>query len=111
MKVVYKYPIGGDTTLSLPRDSKVLTAAVQHGQLQMWILVNFAEGATYESRRFIVVGTGHNMPDGEYRHITTLLTEQESLVLHVLEHVASILPIQQSWLATKDEKEVPPDAG
>lgn len=60
MKTVYKYKIGNGE-LQLPSGAKVLTAAIQNGDLCIWAEVD--DVAIPEHRTFYIYGTGHIVPE------------------------------------------------
>lgn len=59
MLKVYKYsiPVAEYFTLDLPEDSKILTIQSQHGEPQIWVLVNINN--PLKEYKFCLVGTGH----------------------------------------------------
>ena len=65
-------------------DAKPVHVALQHGQVAMWFEVD-ADPYPYSvtTRRFMLVGTGHDIPIGG-RWCGTVLPN-ENLVLHVYE--------------------------
>jgi len=80
MKTIWKYefPIVGEFTLSLPIEAKVLTAFVQvpnHGRSRsacLWAEVElFDIDVSPIKRDFVVVGTGHPIPEGDLRWVAT----------------------------------------
>jgi hypothetical protein len=65
MTTVWKFPVSiTDHTLvvSMPRAARVVEVGVQDGLLCMWAIVH--SDAPTDARRFQVVGTGHQAPDG-----------------------------------------------
>ena len=82
---VWKYQLNpGVTRLQMPMDAKVLHVEVQHGQPQLWALVQPTN--EIRDRDFFVVGTGH--PFQEYlqpSHVGTFMLEGGALVFHVFE--------------------------
>ena len=62
MKVFkYQIPLDDLFALDLPVKARVLTVQEQHGEPQMWVLVD--EDSTKETRNFRLAGTGHNIDD------------------------------------------------
>ena len=90
-KTIWKYTLGVDTTLLIPKGGKILSAAGQNDDVCIWVLVD--PQAPEEPRFFTVYGTGHIIPDKRFRdsslgtmqHIGTALLHNSSLVLHVFE--------------------------
>ncbi len=90
--VIYKYPLsleGRDVKeVRMPRGASVLTAQMQNGVLCLWALVP-QDGAPHfgaeEDRRFLVVGTGHTLPESPTRYLGTVQLMGGALVLHVFE--------------------------
>ncbi len=68
---IWKYTLGGhETTIGLPAGAKVLTVQIQHDMPTLWVHVDPTN--RNEDRVFIGVGTGHTMPDANYRYISTV---------------------------------------
>ena len=65
----------------IPRGSKILTAQIQRGELQLWFACN--ESENLERRRVHVVGTGNPMPDNLGEYISTFQLYGGDLVFHV----------------------------
>lgn len=63
IKKIYKYtiPVENSFSLELPQGAKILTVQEQHGEPQIWALVD-TESPT-ETRELCVVGTGHTIVD------------------------------------------------
>lgn len=88
---VWKYEIPLDSlderdefTLLLPEVAKPLSAQVQHGVPQMWVLV--IPGGQEQERRFRVAGTGHRIQwSPNLVHIDTFQMHGGALVFHVFE--------------------------
>lgn len=86
--VVYKYtlPPFSAAAIRMQRGARVLHIAGQRDRVCLWALVD--PHAEMEERRFVVVGTGHEMPPGEpesFRHLGTVLLDGGALVFHVFE--------------------------
>ncbi len=65
MRRVYKYTIPlGYFSLELPQGARILTVHEQHGEPQIWVLVNPDKSFT-ETRNFMIVGTGHPIEKNE----------------------------------------------
>lgn len=90
-EVIYKFPLQplGETAvtvLTLPSGALLRAAAMQHGQLCLWMQVN--RNNAPQARTFQVVGTGQPIP-GNANFIATV--QDGSFVWHVFE----ILPPTQ----------------
>ena len=87
MLTVFKYPVpfGDYFVLDLPLGAKVLAVDVQHGQPQLWALVN--PDHKTEPRRFRFAGTGHPIEDTAdcLEYISTFQVEGGSLIFHIFE--------------------------
>lgn len=86
MKTIYKYPVPltDDFTLDLPKGAKVLTVQMQHGEPQLWVLVD-PENYTVK-RSFRLVGTGHSVPTVGIWYINTFQLDNGSVVFHLFEY-------------------------
>ncbi len=88
MKKIWKYtlPVTDHPILPMQKDARVLSVDVQHGEVQVWALVD--PEAPTELRRFRVSGTGH--PLGEeiesLRFIGTVQMMGGQLVWHIFVH-------------------------
>jgi hypothetical protein len=82
---VYKYPfeIAGEVVIPMPFGAKILRVECQAGQPCMWALVD--ADRVIETRRFLVRGTGHDIPrnPAEIEHIATF--QQGPFVWHMFE--------------------------
>lgn len=86
-KVVYKYPLHSHVyNVALPSGAEVLCAKVQNGDICIWALVDPAIRDA-DARRFLVVGTGQELPEQELKYIDTVLLEQGQWVFHVFEEL------------------------
>lgn len=86
MRQVFKYPVPfpcDDFTMALPRGAEVLTVGIQHGELQLWALVD--TGEILENRSFRVAGTGHAIYEPATRYISTIFIQRGDLVFHFFE--------------------------
>lgn len=88
MKTIYKYSYSLIANLPfttiLPADASILTVNIQPhipNQIHFWARVD-PNADSETSRQFILVGTGHESPDGKY--INTLFTPAHE-VYHVFE--------------------------
>ncbi len=66
----------------MPEGAKVLHVGNQHDEITLWALVD--PDSDLEERWFLVVGTGHSMPDAEFDHLGTVITH-DKFVWHVFE--------------------------
>lgn len=84
MQVIYKYPVHPRMKLRLPADAAVLTVQVQHGEAQMWVLLD-PEAPTV-TRHFAALATGESFPPTLTRadYIATFQSDG-GLVFHVFE--------------------------
>ena len=84
MKTIWKFKIGQDTVLSLPKGSEVLSVAEQFGDVNMWFLVD--PNAEKETRRFTLHGTGHDVHDN-VKFLGTVCLMEGNFILHAFEIV------------------------
>lgn len=88
---ILKYPLSIDeeNILSLPSGSRPVFVGNQRGQLTLWVLVTDAK--EYETRMFLIAGTGMRIPDqgvpdqgnAFYEYVGTAIVEP--FVWHVFE--------------------------
>lgn len=84
MKQVWKFPLFmGSGNIEMPVGAEILHVAEQNGQMCLWALVD--PHALSEGRRFMVIGTGHEIVEPVLRHIGTALMFGGSLVFHAFE--------------------------
>lgn len=78
----------GANVIKMPRDSDILTAQVQYGDVVIWakVALNGHENITVD-RKFLVVGTGHALPSHGFKYIATAQMLGGELVWHVFEEV------------------------
>jgi hypothetical protein len=69
--------------LPLPIGSEVLHVEVQHDVPRLWVLV-FPE-APVEPVEFVLVGTGHPVPQEVSKHVGSFLIQNDRLVFHLFE--------------------------
>ena len=87
MLTIHKYTLVLDDyiTVSMPKDSLVLTVDIQHNRVQLWALVDVESGV--RQRTFRLAGTGH--PVKEYfdvlNYIGTFQLQQGDLIFHLFE--------------------------
>ena len=83
-QTICKYQLqGSKTTLSIPKQAKILTLQTQDNVPKLWVLVN--PESEEESRHFEIVGTGHPMDETTRTYIGTFQIANGSLVFHVFE--------------------------
>jgi hypothetical protein len=86
MKRVYKYQLGMRGTsqiIDMPAGAELLAVQVQHDVPCIWALVNLDNPMT--QREFLIVGTGHNLPERYGGHVGTFQLDGGSFVFHVFE--------------------------
>lgn len=87
MNSVYKYtiPVEDYFSLDLPKGAKILTVQEQHGEPQLWALVN--KDKPNEKRNFRLVGTGHPVKESpeSLNYISTFQLADGSFIGHVFE--------------------------
>ena len=87
MKTIWKYtiPVLDIFSLELPQGAKILTVQEQHGNPQIWVLVN--SDKTLETRIFRLVGTGHpiEIEDSKLEYIGTVQVVGGSFIGHLFE--------------------------
>ncbi len=85
MKKIWKYtlPVNDHPVLPMQKGAKVLSVDVQHGDIQVWALVD--PEAPRVIRRFRMAGTGHSLEDeiASMRFIGTV--QMGDLVRHIFE--------------------------
>lgn len=88
MAEVWKYEVGLDRTLRLPKGAKVLSADHQFGEIFIWILVNPDPTVEHEARKFEVYGTGHTIHGTEeLEFIDSVMVNGHRFVFHVFERI------------------------
>ncbi len=88
MKTIYKYPLKTIDTqeVILPNGHEILTVQEQHGEIQMWVLIDTAR--TRERVIIETFGTGHQIKNlSERKYIATYQLEGGDLVFHVFEYL------------------------
>lgn len=83
----YTLPVADVQTLFLPPGATYLTVQMQHGQPQLWALVDPGEGAG-QARVIRIYGTGHPIADDlTLLYIATV--QDDGLVWHVFEDLTA----------------------
>lgn len=83
MFTVYKYPfyIEDEIVLEMPAGAKVIHVDTQDGQPCMWARVDTK--SPLETRKFLLVGTGHPIEGNPWRHVGTF--QMPPFVWHLFE--------------------------
>lgn len=91
MQQVFKYTLNMTdiTHVAMPQGGQVLSAQVQHGNVQVWALVDPSKPE--EARTFRIAGTGHPIEHANIRFIGTVQMQGGSLVFHVFEVLDNIV--------------------
>lgn len=91
MRKIYKYLLehsGSHNThciISMPKDSELLTIQLQHGEKQLWALVD-PNQKELEDRHFLIFGTGHEIKLlNNIKYIATVQEMGGGLVWHIFE--------------------------
>lgn len=85
MRQVWKYPIEtGESCIEMPEGAQLLFVDTQSDLICLWALVD--PDATKEKRHFMLVGTGHDVPDQtKLDYIGSGMLFGGQLVFHVFE--------------------------
>ena len=83
MKTIWKWTLQPETTIDMPHGAKLLAVQEQHGEPQLWALVD--PGATKYPRTFHAHRTGHDLPDEPGQYVGTFQMHGGSLGFHVFE--------------------------
>lgn len=92
MNTIWKYVIdpakySGDWyEIDLPLGAEILTVGEQHNDIVIWAKVD-PDHNHVERRKFAIVGTGHNIPEGNVEFLGTAKLMNSALILHVFEKV------------------------
>ena len=81
----YKLQVGANC-LRMPEGSRVLTAAVQDGDIQLWAIIPKQD--SYLDRTIMVYGTGWPIEDPLGHYIATAISGTGKFVWHVFEVMA-----------------------
>lgn len=86
---IFKYPVlvADEFSLVVPKDSVVLSVAVQYGEPVLWALVD-EEAASTEVRQFHVIGTGNPIFRQVGRFIGTFQLMGGNFIGHLFEAMA-----------------------
>lgn len=80
---IFKYQIGDDIVVMMPKGAKVLCIQEQYSVPNVWAMVD--PSASLEARRFVIYGTGHEMRADRHTYVGTFQMYQGALVFHVFE--------------------------
>lgn len=82
---IWKYPVemAGLFTIAMPQGAHVLTVQTQGNAPQLWALVDPKQPV--EPRRFLMLGTGHDISYQPGRYIGTFQVDGGTFVFHVFE--------------------------
>ena len=87
MNKVFKYPVPVQDrfSLNLPQGARILTVQEQHGEPQIWALVNPEN--VIETRNFCLAGTGHSIEENEenLNYIGTFQLYNGDFIEHLFE--------------------------
>lgn len=72
-----------DITLQIPENSKFLNAGVQNGKVTLYFLIDADEKLV--NRRFMVSGTGRDLPTEKIHYMATVEIMGEKMIGHVFE--------------------------
>lgn len=83
MKTIWKLVIPHDIypVLNMPENADILCVQMQHNYPTIWFTAESNDPIV--SRRFLIVGTGHEMPDKPMNYIGTW--QLNSFVFHLFE--------------------------
>lgn len=84
MKTIFKYPLelAGVQSVRMPAGATILTVQLQAGVPCVWAITDSAQPKV--SRRLLLVGTGHALPDDHGRYVGTFQPPR-GLVFHVFD--------------------------
>lgn len=86
MNTIWKYTLSPQNTqVEMPRGSRVLTVAGQNDEICLWAQVDTE--APKHVRKYVIVGTGHSIPEGDMRYVGTAHLYTGQLVLHIFERL------------------------
>jgi len=83
MQAVWKFELHPYAPVTMPVGAKPLHVGVQADAICLWALVD--PNAMLEKRNFVIVGTGHDLPEHAGKHLGTALLSGGSLVFHVFD--------------------------
>lgn len=83
MRTVWKFTLAVDSVLDMPEGAEVLTVREQGDAVCLWALVDPSK--PFEARRFVMVGTGHELPQDDATFVGMAHLDKGLLVVHVFE--------------------------
>jgi hypothetical protein len=97
MRRIFKYPLNLRGSTQLPASAQILSIDIQHGDWQVWALVDPDDKATV-FRNFLVYGTGNSVDTRleNLKHINTVLERGGTYIWHVFEDT--------TWKVSVDNK-------
>lgn len=94
MKTIWKYTMnseGGflmkERLINMPKGAQIISVGEQHNNVCFWAVVD--PDAKMHERRFVVVGTGHDMPDLPLKPLGSVLVDGGVWVWHLFEVIGS----------------------
>ena len=81
---IWKWTLGPERRIDMPKGARLLDVQEQHGQPQLWALVN-PEEKELEARSFRAYGTGHPIKGAPGQYVGTFQLDHGGLVFHVFE--------------------------
>ncbi len=89
MRTIWKFEIpnlSGLNEIAIPVGGTILHFALQHGTPCIWVLVDVEPKQSNEIRKFIIIGTGHKIPeDIQLQYVDTIQMVNGFLVWHLFE--------------------------
>lgn len=75
MKIIYKYEIElcGETYIKLPNGYKILSFQKQFNEMFIWVEIDTDNISNCLSTKFILIGTGYNIPTDAHEYIGTVV--------------------------------------
>jgi hypothetical protein len=85
MRAVWKFVLHPNANVMMPIGTKPLSVHAQGDDICLWAEVETE--ANHEARRFIVVGTGHQVPQDAGAFLGSAFLDDGRYVFHVFERV------------------------
>ena len=85
MRTIYKYQLEPSSEVEIPEGGKVLTFQYQNGIPTIWVLVDTSNPPV--KRKFLIQGTGWELPDYNMNYIGTA-QQGRFLVWHLFEIIS-----------------------
>jgi hypothetical protein len=83
MRSIWKFKLRPYADVMMPIGAKPLSVHGQSDEICLWAEVNTE--ANHEARRFVIVGTGHQIPQDAGAFIGSALLDDGRYVFHVFE--------------------------